>query len=150
MYVQSGDTYTPPLEPVAHAPRTVTDPLLGTVYVHPEFALHHFPVASIMYCPLYPDRRMVMVSPAVSEPPQATEPSLAEPAEDCCTVCPIMVLPAVMERDGLSIPGVASTIWAVASTANTSVGMRHAIMDLWPHLSLQCIREPKETMYSRT
>ena len=83
VYVQSGDTYTPLLEPVAHTPRTVTDPLLGTVYVHIEFALHRLPVASIMYCPLCPDRLMVMVAPAVSEPPQATEPSLAEPAEDC-------------------------------------------------------------------
>ena len=75
------------------------------MYVHIEFPLHRLPVASIMYCPLCPDRLMVMVAPAVSEPPQAMEPSLAEPEEDCCTVCPMMVLPAVLERDELSIPG---------------------------------------------
>ena len=75
------------------------------MYVHIEFALHLLPVASIMYNPLCPDRFMVMVAPAVSESPQATEPSLAEPEEDCCTVCHMMVLPAVMERDELSIPG---------------------------------------------
>ena len=68
-------------------------------------AHHAFQHIGQVLAELCPDRRIVMVAPSKTGPPQAMESSLAETEEDCCTGCPIMVLPAVMERDGLSIPG---------------------------------------------